>query len=92
MEVFFYISSSKTVLNLPLLKPYNQANELQEHFLKLCGIIVHILLAQDKRVHKLISSLSPLTPIIGILEFNPCITGILKLQTLKPLIPWKHPD
>lgn len=85
MEVLLYLllqNSSK----FTSFKTLNQANELQEHFLKLCGIIAHSLLAQDKRVHMLISSLPPLTPIIGILEFNPCITGILKPQTLKPLI------
>lgn len=63
-------------------------NELQGHiFLKLYGsqITECCLLAQDKRVHKLISSLSLSAPTVGILEFNPHITGILKPRLLNPL-------
>lgn len=63
-------------------------NELQGHlFLKLyeTQITECCLLAQDKRVHKLISSLSPSAPTVGILEFNPHIAGILKPRLLNPL-------
>lgn len=62
-------------------------NELQGHFLKLyeTQITECCLLAQDKSVHKLISSLSPSAPTVGILEFNPHITGILKPRLLNPL-------
>lgn len=76
-------------------KTLSPANELQGHlFLKVYGtpLIEHSLLAQEKRVHKLIRSLPLLTLTVGILEFNPHITGILKPKTLKPIIPWKHPD
>lgn len=61
------------------LKTLNQANQLQGHlFLKVyeTPVTKHSLLALDKRVHKLITSRPPLTPTVGILEFNPRITGI----------------
>lgn len=63
-------------------------NELQGRlFLKLyeTQITERCLLAQDKRVPKLISSLSPSAQTVGILEFNPHITGILKPRLLNPL-------
>lgn len=62
-------------------------NELQGHlFLQVYGtqITEHCLLAQDKRVHQLISSLSLSAPTVGILEFNPHITGILEPRLLNP--------
>lgn len=64
------------------------SNELQgDLFLKLYGtqITEHCLLAQDKRVHMLISSLSPSAPAVSIPELNPRITGILKPRLLNPL-------
>lgn len=72
----------------------NESNELQNHLFKGYGTPVkeNSLLAWDKRVHRLMSSLPALMTTVSIPESNPHITGMLKSRTLKPVTPWKHPD
>lgn len=72
----------------------NKSNELQNHLFKGYGTPVkeNSLLAWEKRVHKLMSSLPALMTTVGIPDSNPHITRMFKSRTPKALTPWKHPD